>query len=544
MPKPDGSMTVAERRAAGTNKAAQNKAAKKAGSFTGNVGKAPAPTKSIGTTGPKASDVRPPKGTAPASSLSSSVAERRSAGTNNAAQNQAAKAGGTFNRNVGKAPAPTNQQVAKERAAASVQNNTPGAPGYNQTQSNQEVSKYGGKFITTAAGHRVEQGAHSAIVKGVSAKRREESMKKYGAGHNDNNYVNGEYVDFDDEGYFNADTTKAMWQDTDMLRDAGYKVGDTLWRPGSKDGLNGNTFTGKIRSDANGVFVPEFEENIEYFNKEKRLKEDSQFLNRYIPNEYSDVEGQHHANYFKNNITGLEGLNSTEKLSTEGLYQDKYYGPSHGDAWTDYVGTSDDREGGVGAAGKKTDGFYDKAQKYMAGGGYAGDVLKQIDNTPGEKDRLSSPDQIAWYNSLVQRSKDFDWSATYDPDPNKGSANADPRGKGVHDGRTATGHTSMKSYTPATYDNDGNVSTPSSQSAVPSNSSYNSGPSEYGSASGQSNSQPQQSNTNGYNKQYSGFDYKPQQQQPYTNPFSKSTKPDKALNIDFDFDPNRFNQGQ
>ena len=44
MPKRDGSPTVAEKRAAGTNNASVNKAAKAAGTFTGNVGKAPAPT--------------------------------------------------------------------------------------------------------------------------------------------------------------------------------------------------------------------------------------------------------------------------------------------------------------------------------------------------------------------------------------------------------------------------------------------------------------------------------------------------------------------
>ncbi len=59
MPKKDGSPTVAEKRAAGTNNASINQAAKAAGTFSGNVGKAPTPSPSpTPTPSPSSSEVR------------------------------------------------------------------------------------------------------------------------------------------------------------------------------------------------------------------------------------------------------------------------------------------------------------------------------------------------------------------------------------------------------------------------------------------------------------------------------------------------------
>ena len=187
-----------------------------------------------------------------------------------------------------------------------------------------------------------------------------------------------------------------------------------------------------------------------------------------------DEDGKFNTNkFFSEAIKGYEndGLSNTEMMSTEGLYQDRYHGPSSGSSWSKYAGGaqhSDAEAGVLGAVGAKGDNFYKAANKYMADGGYAGDVLKQIDQTDGEKGRLTSPDQIAWYNSVVKRAQDFDWTSTY----GEGKGSHDPRGLKyggkAHEQRSTTGHTSTKSYTPTTYDGDGNVSTQSSNSHDPS----------------------------------------------------------------------------
>lgn len=143
-----------------------------------------------------------------------------------------------------------------------------------------------------------------------------------------------------------------------------------------------------------------------------------------------DEDGKFNTNkFFSEAIKGYEndGLSNTEMMSTEGLYQDRYHGPSSGSSWSKYAGGAQhsDAEAGVfGTVGAKGDNFYKAANKYMADGGYAGDVLKQIDQTDGEKGRLTSPDQIAWYNSVVKRAQDFDWSSTY----GEGKGTHDPRG--------------------------------------------------------------------------------------------------------------------
>ena len=48
----------------------------------------------------------------------------------------------------------------------------------------------------------------------------------------------------------------------EMLKKAGYKVGDTLWKPGAKDDLNGRELTGRIASfTEQGTPIPEYVNN-------------------------------------------------------------------------------------------------------------------------------------------------------------------------------------------------------------------------------------------------------------------------------------------
>lgn len=214
-------------------------------------------------------------------------------------------------------------------------------------------------------------------------------------------------------------------------------------------------------------------EGIGYKNKDANFMKENE---GYVPfafrvtDEYQDGETTKYKfnqdKFFSETKKGWEndGLSSTEKMSSEGLYKDKYYGPSHDDAWQPYVGSQHyDREAGVYDAGfaSENGNFYRSANRYMSDGGYAGDVLKHLDGIEGEKDRLSTPDQIHWYNTVVKRAQDYDWTQHE-------SSTGDPRMKGNSTGVSSSGHTSMSTYTPNTYDAEGNVLTPSSNSHDPS----------------------------------------------------------------------------
>lgn len=65
---------------------------------------------------------------------------------------------------------------------------------------------------------------------------------------------------FDKDGYLSYDSEKAMYQSSNTLKQMGYKAGDTLWKPGTRDELNGRVLTGRIaRITANGNYIPEYE---------------------------------------------------------------------------------------------------------------------------------------------------------------------------------------------------------------------------------------------------------------------------------------------
>jgi len=521
MPKKDGSMTVAEKRAAGTNKAAQNKAAKDSGG------------------------VRP-----------GSVADNRAKAKEKAQTMQQYKTENNINK--------TETRKKEERQLPARQERE-GSVAHNRANNNQPANT-----------GNSNQSAGAGAGAGTPAPTAEETAMK----QMQNNYK-----------YTKEDSTY-----NGMLK--------TRIKGGQSDPL---------------MRVVDGSDGYQSFHQ-RTHDEDGNFST----DKFFAAAGRGWEN---------DGLSKTEKMSADGLYQDRYNGDAMGHSWTKWAGGAQhgDDEGGVfGSANARGDNFYESASRYMSDGGYAGDVLKHIDGIEGEKDRLTTPDQISWYNSVVKRAQDHDWGSTYGE--GKGKSH-DPRGlkyggKVYEQRTTGGGHTSMESYTPTTYDGDGNAVTTASNSHDPSTyktydpadtlpgepgkphhlpqnslagskrrrhlinedkelakkypgykpghmtadehwvSGYmpgnakasgssggmtaeqmkkatyreeplgsNSGPAEYGNSSGQSN-------TNGYNKEYAGFDYKTQQQQPYTNPFSKSTKANKALNIDFSFNPNKFNQGQ
>ena len=67
-------------------------------------------------------------------------------------------------------------------------------------------------------------------------------------------------MQFGDDGYLSYNSEKAMFQSSKSLKEMGYKAGDTLWKPGTRDELNGRILTGRIaKITANGNFIPEYE---------------------------------------------------------------------------------------------------------------------------------------------------------------------------------------------------------------------------------------------------------------------------------------------
>lgn len=64
---------------------------------------------------------------------------------------------------------------------------------------------------------------------------------------------------FDEDGYLSYDSEKAMFQANEHLKELGFKAGDMLWKPGTKDNLNGRELTGRIAYiTKNGNYIPEY----------------------------------------------------------------------------------------------------------------------------------------------------------------------------------------------------------------------------------------------------------------------------------------------
>jgi hypothetical protein len=119
------------------------------------------------------------------------------------------------------------------------------APGPKQQQSN---------MFTTAAGYEMEKGSYHSTVKQAHA-----DYKKSNPNAGLSN-LPGDYASFDDDGYLSYDSTIPQWQANNMLKEAGYKVGDMLWKPGALDNLKGRKLTGRIGSiSSQGYYRPEYE---------------------------------------------------------------------------------------------------------------------------------------------------------------------------------------------------------------------------------------------------------------------------------------------
>jgi hypothetical protein len=167
--------------------------------------------------------------------------------------------------------------VARKTTQAARNNPAPSAPGYRgpapknsgrmkpgQGQSSPIQGGGGGNgtysaaspstnTFTTAAGYEMESGAYNA--------RSKEMYETYKAANPKAGTSNmtPDNASFDADGYLSYDSTKPQWQANDLLKKAGYKAGDMLWKPGALDNLNGRKLTGRIASVSGGIYTPEYE---------------------------------------------------------------------------------------------------------------------------------------------------------------------------------------------------------------------------------------------------------------------------------------------
>jgi hypothetical protein len=452
-------------------------------------------------------------------------------GTNKRSINQAAK---------GNYTAPSSginqQQLAKERASMSIKDRRAAAK---ESGMSMKDYKKGNSFHTQQAGKEAGRmqagGSKNWMEVNNSGSNNQQNDKMSPWDRMNANFNQGEWNQYVKDTFGPAGgkpTLPGSWGENGFKMDAnnpmaipklgeyGFKRGDYAFDVDgftphklNMDGRGGAYVTGRIAYvKKNGEVIPEFDGNGANPNWDKYA------------------------------------ASGSARMSSEGLYQDRYNVGYHGadDEGEQYASTANLGDIGSYFKGYNTgEKSFGEAYNSWAGSnrkeGYAGDVLKMIDNG-GMK--VSDDD----YNMLVTDAKNYDWDhrgKIDGKDAHGGGQSYDARAGGQSQ-KNITANENFYKNRNAGYHQAGSMDHQqaiakygnSNQSA-----SYNSGPSEYGSQN-QSNSNSNQSNTSGFTREYSSFNYQPPQQQSYTNPWSKSSKPNKTLNIDFNFDPNRFNQGQ
>jgi len=285
---------------------------------------------------------------------------------------------------------------------------------------------------------------------------------------------------------------------------------------------------------------------------------------------------QNNTNGNQNNTnTQSDAAGNNEALGIEladssGLYQDGYW-ESIGHAPQKYVG--DKGQGLENVHDAMGNNLREKANNYILGGGYAGDVLKLLDEN-NHKDNLTSEEDIKWYNSIVDKARNTDLSQWSDGKLGS-SRNMDPRG--VQYGAGGGAHAGYDAV-PAKTDRGDDFQRMTGQGE------YNPGdfhreyfsptgnftpmgvPFEYERDSPNNEQNPYSDNYNDLLNQYqTSQPVNQQEQQNYqrqqeidtlgnpgsnnpnlNNGFGNRSKNSgqNLLNIDFSFNPNRFNQGQ
>ena len=361
MPKKDGSPTVAEKRAAGTNNASINQAAKAAGTFTGNVGNSGG-------------------GSSGGNSGSSSYGGGVSAIGGGYGSSKSSGGGGSSKSSSSETRPTVNRQKAKEAAAMSVKERRAAADeagmslkdfkngGTSNSKDLPLPSNYFGKG-TNNFGPGSDNNEQTSDTVGGGENKWDGTMSNWGASTPGNG-----------PGYY----------DMSSLENApeGLKPGDMYFNPDNfpKQGANGDTYSGITGRVA--WITPGGKPYPEFAGSNARMNWDS-----YAPA-------------------------GSERMSSEGLYQDKYsVGESEGFAGYDYAGGEQhsDQRNAWGIVDDYFKGYqegtqsFDRAYSSFVGdgqnAGYAGDILKMIDKGifPGVSDDA--------YNRAVVDAKAYNWDA-------------------------------------------------------------------------------------------------------------------------------------
>ena len=195
----------------------------------------------------------------------------------------------------------------------------------------------GDNTFTTAAGYTMEKGAYNT--------RSKEMYEKYKRDNPNAGMSNlaPDNASFDADGYLSYDSTKPQWQANNMLKEAGYKAGDMLWKPGALDNLNGRKLTGRIaRITELGNYIPEYEHdavnsshrstgNPGYAGKVGLGADQYDYNRQYEQN--NDVAT---AQISYNNQTPKQALNTANSSGNQKVTE------NYGSSQSDYEGSFDD----------------------------------------------------------------------------------------------------------------------------------------------------------------------------------------------------------
>lgn len=191
-------------------------------------------------------------------------------------------------------------------------------------------------------------------------------------------FMEHHFMETNEDGLLNWDSTKPIYGvDKDELMGLGFKPGDMLFDPNNYKNINDtNGTTGQIDADA-------------------------WMQGRVMPLGKTESALEKHAKAMQD-FNRRQGVSSTERMDSTGLYQDQYFNDDQGNMGS-HMGSS--HYGSVGNI--KGGDLWRNYEEYREDGGYPGEFLRHLDkNKEGHN--------IKQYNQVVSDAQAFDWNRTID----------------------------------------------------------------------------------------------------------------------------------
>jgi hypothetical protein len=209
-----------------------------------------------------------------------------------------------------------------------------------------------------------------------------------GQGRAGTSFMEHHFMETNEDGLLNWDSTKPIYRvEKDDLIKLGFKPGDMLFDPNNYKNINEtNGTTGQIDADAwmRGFVMPlgKTEGSLE---KHAKAMED---FNR------------------------RQGVSSTERMDSTGLYQDQYFNDDEGNMGShmgsDHYDSVQNHNKGLSLIGHNKGGdLWHSYEQYREDGGYPGEFLRHLDKNKEGHD-------IKRYNQVVSDAQAFDWNKTID----------------------------------------------------------------------------------------------------------------------------------